>query len=185
MTEVLTATASSGRLRRFSRAMAAVTTVGTVLIAIAMVLVFFIPDWTRTFLIARVGQPGAGLPLTPGRLIAGAAVTAVPIGVMLYGLWQARALFRDFAEGRVFTRDSARRLHLFAGAVLAQAVLGPASSTGLLLAFTLSNPPGQRLLGITLSVNDYVALIVGGVLLAISWVMVEAARIADEHARFV
>ncbi len=185
MTELATPSPSASRLRRFSSAMAQVTAVGIVLIAVAMALVFLIPDWTRTFLIARVGQPGADVPLTPGRLMAGAAVTAVPIGVLLYGLWQARALFRAFAQGRVFTIESARRLHLFAGAVLAQALLGPASSTGLLLAFTLSNPPGQRLLGIALSVNDYVALIVGGVLLAISWVMVEAARIADEHSRFV
>lgn len=185
MTEPATPVLAASRLRRFSAAMALVTTIGMVLIAVAMVLVFLIPEWTRTFLTSRVGQSGAALPLTPGRLVAGAAVTAVPIGVLLYGLWQARALFRDFAAGRVFTPDAARRLHLFAGAVLAQALLGPASSTGLLLAFTLGNPPGQRLLGIALSVNDYVALIVGGVLLAISWVMVEAARIADEHARFI
>jgi len=34
-------------------------------------------------------------------------------------------------------------------------------------------------------VNDYVALIIGGVLLAVAWVMAEATRIADEHASFV
>jgi hypothetical protein len=34
-------------------------------------------------------------------------------------------------------------------------------------------------------VHDYLALIVGGVLLAVAWVMVEATRIADENASFV
>jgi hypothetical protein len=176
---------SSHRLRRFSHTMAQVTTVGIVLIAAVMLLVFFIPDWTRGLLLARLGQAGADLQLTPGRLVAGAAITAIPVGIMLYGMWQARALFRDFAEGRVFTPFSARRLRDFAVAVMAQAVLGPVSTTALLLAFTLSNPPGSRQLGIALSVNDYIALIVGGVLLAVAWAMVEATRIADEHASFV
>jgi hypothetical protein len=173
------------RLIRFSRAMVSVTTLGMVVIAVGMIMVFVVPGWTRNFLLARLGEAGADMTLTTGGLIGGAAVTAVPIGVMIYGLWQVRALFLDFAVGRVFTVAAARRLQSFAGAVLAQALLGPLSSTGLIVAFTLSNPPGHRLLGIALSINDYIALVVGGVLLAIAWAMHEAARIADENASFV
>ena len=161
------------------------TTLGMVLIAAAMIAVFFIPDWTRNLLLARLGQAGQGLSLSPGHLIAAAAITAVPVGVLLFGLWQVRALFLNFANGHVFTPASARLLRNFAGSVLAQAILGPLSSTALMLAFTLNNPPGTRQLVITLSSQDYLALIVGGVLLAVSWVMVEATRIADENASFV
>jgi hypothetical protein len=175
----------SNRLSRFCRAMKTITTIGIGLIAIAMVAVFFIPDWTRNFLLARLGQAGADLPLTPSRIAIAALITATPVGIMLYGLWQARLLFSGFAEGQVFTLWSVRRLRNLAAAILAQAVLGPLSSTALLLAFTLSNPPGQPHLGIALSSNDYIALIVGGVLLAVAWVMVEATHIADEHASFV
>jgi len=135
--------------------------------------------------LARLGQTGATLPLTVSGRIGGALVTAVPVGVMVYGLWQARALFQMFAAGRIFTEAAARRLQIFAATVLAQAALGPLSSAGLLLAFSYSNPPGQRLLGFALSINDCIALIVGGLLLAIAWVMREAARIADENAAFV
>ena len=161
------------------------TTLGMVLIAAAMIAVFLIPDWTRNLLLARLGQAGQGLSLSPGHLITAAAITAVPVGVLLFGLWQVRALFLKFADGQVFTLASARLLRDFAGSVLAQAVLGPLSSTALMLAFTLNNPPGNRQLVITLSSQDYLALIVGGVLLAVSWVMVEATRIADENASFV
>jgi hypothetical protein len=154
-------------------------------IAAAMIAVFLIPDWTRNLLLARLGQAGQGLSLSPGHLIAAAAITAVPVGVLLFGLWQVRALFLKFADGQVFTLASARLLRNFAGSVLAQAILGPLSSTALMLAFTLNDPPGTRQLVITLSSHDYLALIVGGVLLAVSWVMVEATRIADENASFV
>jgi hypothetical protein len=176
----------SDRLRRFSKAMAMLTTLGMLLIAVAMILVFLIPDWTRNLLLARLGQAGHELSLSsPGHLIAAAAITAVPIGVLLFGLWQVRALFLNFANGHVFTLASARLLRDFAGAVLAQAILGPISSTALSIALTLNNPSGSRQLVIALSVHDYLALIIGGVLLAVAWVMVEATRIADENASFV
>ena len=173
------------RLRRFSGIMAMLTTLGMLLIAAAMIAVFLIPDWTRNLLLARLGQAGHGLTLSPGHLIAAATITAVPVGVLLFGLWQVRTLFLNFVNGHVFTLASARLLRDFAGSVLAQAILGPVSSTALMLAFTLDNPPGARQLVITLSSQDYLALIVGGVLLAVSWVIVEATRIADENASFV
>ncbi|WP_315811021.1 DUF2975 domain-containing protein [Bradyrhizobium sp. SZCCHNR2028] len=175
----------SRRLRHFSRVMAWITGLGIVLIAAATCLVFMIPEWTRGLLLARLGTAGAELQTTPDRVLLGAAVTAIPVGVMLYGLWRVRALFLDFAEGMVFTLATARRLRDFAVTVLAQALLGPLSSTALLIAFTISNPPGSRQLGIALSVNDYIALIVGSVLLAVAWVMAEATRIAEENASIV
>ena len=175
----------SDRLRRLSRTMAMLTTLGMLLIGSAMIAVFLVPDWTRNLLLARLGQAGHDLSRSPGRLIAAAAITAVPVGVLLFGLWQVRTLFLNFANGHVFTLASARLLRDFAGAVLAQAILGPISSTALMLAFTLNNPAGSRQLVISLSVHDYLALIVGGVLLAVAWVMVEATRIADENASFV
>jgi len=173
------------RLRRFSGIMAMLTTLGMLLIAAALIAVFLIPDWTRNLLLARLGQAGHGLSLSTGHLIAAATITAVPVGVLLFGLWQVRTLFLNFVNGHVFTLASARLLRDFAGSVLAQAILGPVSSTALMLAFTLDNPPGARQLVITLSSQDYLALIVGGVLLAVSWVIVEATRIADENASFV
>jgi hypothetical protein len=78
----------SNRLQRFSKAMAMLTTLGMLLIAVLMVLVFLIPDWTRNLLLARLGQAGHDLSLSPGRLIAAAAITTVPVGVLLFGLWQ-------------------------------------------------------------------------------------------------
>jgi len=189
----MTAIANSDRLRRFSNAMVIVTSLGIALIAGLMILVFsgvmvlvlFMPDWTHNLLLPRLGDACSNLTLTPGRVAAAAGIIAIPIGVLLFGLWQARALFADFAEGRAFTLASARHLRDFAACVLAQAILGPLSSAALFLALTFSNPPGNRQFAVPLSLDNYVALIVGGVLLAVAWVMVEATRIADEHASFV
>jgi hypothetical protein len=177
--------AAAGRLARLSQAMMWVTTVGIGLIIVLTVLGFVIPDWTRNTLLARLGQVGSALPLTPAARLTASAIFAVPVGVMLWGLWQVRALFGDFADGRVFTETAARRLQMFGVAVLAQAPLGPVTATLLALALSLANPPGERLLLITFSLNDYFALIIGGVLVAVATVMREAARLADENTSFV
>lgn len=189
----MTAFAHSDRLRRFSSTMVIVTSIGIALIATLMItvfigsviLVFFMPDWTFDLPLARLGMTGGNLALTPARIAAASAIIAVPVGVLLFGLWQARALFADFAGGRVFTLAGARRLRDFAACVLAQAILGPVSSAAVSVALTYGNPPGNRQLAVSLSLDNYVALVIGAVLLAVAWVMVEATRIADEHASFV
>jgi len=178
-------TASAARLLRLSRAMQWVTTIGIVLIVVGMGLAVAIPEWSRNLLLARLGETGARLPLTPtDQLIAG-LIIAVPVGVMIWGLWHVRALFRDFAAGQVFTGSAAHHLQRFGVSVLAQGPLGPLTATALALALSLGNPPGQRYLVLTLSINDYFALIIGGVLVAVAAVMREASRLADENASFV
>ena len=173
------------RLTRLSRTMEIVTVLGIVVIVGSMALAVVIPDWTRNILLAKLGQFGTTLALSPSSQLAVAAVMAVPVGVMVYGLFAVRALFREFARGHVFTERAARQLQTFAVTVLAQAPLGPVTTAGLSVALTMSNPPGQRAVHIALSSNDYFALIVGGVLLAVATVMREAVKIADENAAFV
>jgi hypothetical protein len=112
-------------------------------------------------------------------------VVAVPVAVMLYGLWNVRALFREFGQGRVFTAGAARHLQVFAVTVLAQAPLNPLISAGLSLAVSMAQESGPRMFAIGFSLHDYYALIVGGALFAIASVMREATRLADENAGFV
>ena len=50
---------------------------------------------------------------------------------------------------------------------------------------TLGNPPGQRQLVIGLSWDDYLAVLLAVVLIAIATVMAEAVRVAEENEGFV
>ncbi len=178
-------TVTLDRISRLARAMEIVTGIGILLVVALGVLAFVIPDWTRNLLLAKLGQVGAALPVTPAARLAAAAVVAVPLAVMLYGLWSVRALFREFAQGHVFTERAARHLQTFAVTVALQAPLGPLTSAGLSVAVSLVNQGGERMHAITFALHDYFALIVGGVLFAVARVMREAARLADENASFV
>lgn len=175
----------SSRLVQFSRLMSFVSMAGIVGLAGVTMLVFLIPEWTRDLLLARIGQTDMPLVIDGTTRALGALVLAVPAGVLAYGLWQARALFDGFARGEIISQQSASRLQTFAVTVFAQAILGPLSVIGLSLAFSMSNPPGQRFVAVTLSAQDYMAVIVGGILWAITYAMREAIRLAEENASFV
>ena len=180
-----TLSAPLNRLARLSRVMEIMTDIGIALVLALTVACFLIPEWSRNLLLAKLGQVGAALPVTAQARLAAAAVVAIPVAVMLYGLWKVRALFREFGDGRVFTARAARHLQVFAATVLAQAPLGPLISAALSVAVSLADDSAGRLHAITFSLHDYYALVVGGVLLAAATVMREAARLSDENASFV
>jgi hypothetical protein len=173
------------RLSRLSRAMEVVTLIGIALVVILSIAAVVIPDWTRNLLLAKLGQVGATLPVNAPARMAVAAVIAVPLGVMLWGLFAVRGMFREFASGRVFSVRAARYLQVFAATILLQAPLGPLVSAALSVAVSMTNESGERMHAIAFSLLDYYALIIGGVLYAAASVMREAARLAEENASFV
>jgi len=69
--------------------------------------------------------------------------------------------------------------------VLVAAFLAPVYRAVLSVLVTLQNGPGKRELTLNLSSDDYLMLLIGVVLLAISSVMADAARIAEDNEGFV
>lgn len=104
------------------------------------------------------------------------------LGLALYQVW---ALFGRYASGDIWCAQSATHLRRAALALAALAPALPLSKTLAVLALTLGNPPGQRILHIGLGLQDLLALLTGLMLLAVATVMAEAVRIAEENAEFV
>ena len=84
---------SAARFVPLSRAMMWLATIGIVLVIGLSFLGVVFSDWTRNFLLARLGQTGAALPVDPAGRAITAAIIAVPVGAMAWGLWHVRALF--------------------------------------------------------------------------------------------
>lgn len=112
--------------------------------------------------------------------------TALP-GVLLalYGLLQAWHLFGAYGRGVVFGREASVRLRRLGWAFTSSAFVRPAADTVLVLLLTWHNPPGQRRLVLGFDWENYLCLLFGGLLFAVSWAMVEATRIETENAGFV
>jgi Protein of unknown function (DUF2975) len=173
------------RLVRLSRLMEIAICIGIVLIGGLALAAMIIPEWTRNIALAKLGEAGELLPITPFGQMMAACVLAIPVGVMIYGLLATARMFGEFSRGEVFTESAANHLRIFAATVLAQAPLGPLSAAGFSAALSLGNPPERRALMIAFSSNDYFALIVGGVLFATATLMREAARLHRENKSFV
>lgn len=115
--------------------------------------------------------------------MAGSALPQVLIGLVL--LWQLWALFGEYLRGAVFSARALRCLNRCAWLLLALSLAQPLSQALMSVAISWDNPPGQRVLMVTLTSNDY-ALVLGAlVFIAIARVMTEAARLAEENEGFV
>ena len=174
------------RVRVISQRMRLLVLLGVVLVLAGVCWIWFAPE-LPTGLLSELGIAGkvsGGAPTWETRLL-GLAVTALPSGLLIYALLQARTLFAEYAAGGFFSWKAACRLRRIAWAICSLAFVGPLTRTLLVLVLTLNNPPGQRWLSIGVSFNDYCAVMVGGLLLAIAWVMVEATRISEENGEFV
>ena len=172
-------------LQTLTRLVRALTVLGAALLCLVPTLFWLTPDWVRA-----KGPQMAGLGDHPfvidDRALAFGALGSLPaIALGLYALWQLWQLFGEYREGRVFSPLAQQLLRRFAWAMLAAALLAQFQRAWVGIVLTLGNPPGQRLLVIELSWNDYVSILSGAVLLAIATVMAEAVRLAEENESFV
>lgn len=111
----------------------------------------------------------------------GLCLTLIATLPVLAGLNHLRRLFLLYAKGTMFSESNVCALHglgrcliLFA---IAQVFLTPAMS----IALSGSNPPGERLLSVAVTVGMLEAVLVGGLLLVIAWVMGEAGKIHEDQ----
>jgi hypothetical protein len=106
--------------------------------------------------------------------------------VLAYGLFAAAGLFRRFADGLAFTPATGRLLRCVGIALLAHLLLGPLVHTLLVLVATWHGP-GEHVLtvGLGLSSEGMLTALVAALLIALGHVLLEAARLAEDHRQIV
>ncbi len=161
-------------------------TLGGIVCAVAATLwVWTDRQLVEGLLAPYLGLAGRPLTVTPGVQLAGLALSAPPLALLIYLLMQARSVFRGFASGLRFTDLVAIRIARIGWILVAKGCLMPFWRAAAGVVLTLGNPQGQRFLAIGISVDDILWAIVGALLIAIGWTLREAARIAEENASFI
>jgi hypothetical protein len=172
-------------LRTLIRVVRALTAVGA-LAMLAVPLIFWThPDWVRQAAPEIVGLGRAPIVVDDRALLLGGLGSLPAIALWCYALWQLWRLFGEFGAGRVFAAGTQEHLRRFAWAVLVSALLVPLHRAWIGVALTFGNPPGQRMLVLGFSWNDYLAMLLGAVLLAVATVFADAVRLAQENEGFV
>ncbi len=117
--------------------------------------------------------------------IVGALFSLIPSAVLLLTLHRLWGVFGEYEQGRVFSRRALVCLRGFARWLLVYAVVSPVYTALLSVIATWENGHGKRELIVQFGADDYTQLLFGLVVLAISTVMVEAARVAEDNEGFV
>lgn len=170
------------RVRRWSSVLAVLCVISIVVIALAVILGAAFASLPVELATTAGVAPDA---LSRPHLIAIALVGALPALAAIWTLAQAQALFRHYAAGDVLSSESARRLSRIGSGLLAIAALGVIVRPIQTVLASLGNPPGERVLALTLQGPDFGLVLAGGLMTVIGWVMAEAARIAEDNRGFV
>ena len=161
----------------------------TVALAVAAVVVYGLmwlsPEALDDAIRREMVPGGVSYVLTPPVAATAFVLGCFPIAAVVWGLWNAALLFRDYGAGRVLPAIVGRRLRHFGAALIALPATAFIVRVAGSLLLTMNNPPGQRHIILSADLGSLVLAVAGAILIAAGWGMVEAARIADENRRFV
>jgi Protein of unknown function (DUF2975) len=185
MVEIALRLPEKGPLGRLSTLMCGVIVLGAVLSEIALCWIWLSPDLVKAWVAPRLLLADVPVDLSISARLWSFAICMVPMGVLLYMLRQAFLLFEAYRTGRIFAADAPVRLRRIGWCLAAIGLLRVAVVAAVGLVLTAANPPGQRILAIAVSLDDYMIAAFGGLILAIGQVMVEANRLADDYQQIV
>jgi hypothetical protein len=172
------------RFRRIARFVRALILTGVFLLLLNTVVAWFAPSYAAQLIKTETEVDILG-PLTLQTRVLFALwdlLTSAVLLAALYHLWQ---LFGEYLHARVFGVRALASLRGFARWMLVAAAASPILRAVLSVIGTWQNGPGHRQIVLNLSSDDYMKLLFGVVILAISSVMAEAARIAEDNEGFV
>jgi len=103
----------------------------------------------------------------------------LPLFLSLFAL---KSVFQNYQKGEIFNTMNARS-YRYLGCLffLYALIVEPLSNLLMVLAVTLTNPPGHRYITLAFGTLNLEALYCGMLVIVISWVMLEASKLRDEQ----
>lgn len=143
---------------------------------------FAVDGWLQTHLAHR----GVHVPvdeIVGSNRVFAFLVQTVPLAIALLVLFWLQRLFAGYRRGEVFTLSSIGRFQAMARMLFLFTIVNPLAGAAVSVIVTSGQP--DELLVIGFGTPEIAALLTGGVLAAIGWVMVEAKRLADYNTQIV
>jgi hypothetical protein len=175
-------------LKRLQRTSQFLTLICWVLIiALPPLFAWFWAVATPAQLAGRVNLPADTVQgaLMVWQRVVGGLISAVPLGLLLAGLWHARKSLALFATGQIFTLQTAFALRRFASFATASFASSFVASTALSTLLTINNMPGTRQIAIGVSTEQVIALFFAGIVWLMAAVIAQGQQLAEENAHFV
>ena len=179
------ANTSLRRLQQISRLLALACWV--LMVALPPLLAWFWAFASPAQLAVRVNLPADVVQgsLMVWQRVAGGCISAVPLALLLMGVWQARQCLVLFAAGQVFTLRAVTALQRFAKLATASFACSILAAMALSVVLTLTNAPGMRHLAVGLNTDHAFALFFAGMVWLMAGVIAQGLTLADENAKFI
>lgn len=174
-----------GKLGRFSAFMCFVVAIGGALAEGAMLWVWLSPSLVQSLIIPHLGLANANVALDGWTRTVCFLISMLPMLAIIAILHQAFKLFDSYRTGDLFNDAAPIRLRRIGIGAILFAFLGPTAGMLLGLALTFGNPSGERIMSLGFSGEQFLIAALGGLILAIGHVMVEAKRLADENKQII
>jgi Protein of unknown function (DUF2975) len=117
--------------------------------------------------------------------LCGAALTLLPVALMMRGLWEAHLCFKQFAAGQVFTALAVQRLRSFAGWIIASSLASILIAPLMSIVLTFNNAPGNRHAAIGIGTDHVLTLLFAAVVWVMAGVIAQGQVLAEENSSFV
>lgn len=109
----------------------------------------------------------------------GLAVSMIPTGIGMLSLWWLVRLFSCFTVGQIFTESTVKYIRRLGWTMVAGFVATPIHEALLTMVLTMHNPPGERMMTISLESADFEELLTAGVIILVSWIMEEGRKLRE------
>jgi hypothetical protein len=119
---------------------------------------------------------------TPLLKILGFSADILNLIPLILSLFVLKSIFRNYQKGEIFSMANATQYRRLGWLFLLDALLIKSlSNTLLVLAVTLTNPPGHRYITVSFGTPNMTALFCGILVIVISWVMLEGYKLQEEQ----
>ena len=121
------------------------------------------------------------IPLPASARIMGFMVTMLPTAVGISGAYYLMRLFHLYEQGQIFRLPNVQCFKKLSRVLIWWFAVGIIHRSILSVALTLHNPPGQRIVTLGIGSPDLTALLLGGILAVIAWVMEEGRKLQEDQ----
>ena len=150
---------------------------------------FLIWVWFCADLIAkqngRIPVQAIPFPLPVSTKVGMVLLSALLIAPTYWGLISLRRFLKACCAEDYLGTQNSRLLKRFALGLMGSALLSPICGAALSVVLTMHNPPGQKMLAISIGSNQFILAGVGALIFLLANLLKRASLIAEEHAQII
>jgi len=148
----------------------------------------FYNDLPQTLVSVSSGLPGdfpVPLVLDGTQRLLGFLISLLPLATEVFAIVTIMRLLKLYKEANIFSSVHVLLFKRLGQTLICYAITGIFQTTGLGLVMTMNNPPGQRMLTLTMGSDEISLFVIAAIVLMLAWVMDEGRKQAEEQALIV